>query len=423
MTDALIKAIQTGNVEELTTLIKAGYNVNASSFWNTTDSNPLYQAVEYGQLECVKVLVAAGANVNFTSFSGYTPLHGAVINGNSEIVKFLLEHGAQANLASVADFFDYSPLTFAVEFGNIPVANILLEYGANVNSLSGLTRHSTPLTYAVENEDIAMVKFLLENGANVNTFVSSEETPLIADAYASSSLFLATLSQNQEILSLLVEAGANDLAWSPLHHAIATQDFDQAYALLAQDPSLVHAKDIVGLSPLHYALLDNNIPLLDSLAHHGADTDLSASPISLLNEAALLPSISIDVFEWAIQHTDNINAINNDGDTVLHTVVNTHQPEKIDLLIKAGADLHIKDASGHTPYELAQKIHDLPADLVLKLNPDNQITLDGKEILFQNDGFAFDVAPEGSHSNHHSMPTIVTLSDPLESIPTDVDQF
>ena len=85
-------AASSGNLDELTGLVRAGVSVNSRDASNNT---ALLYAALHGKRECVRFLIENGADVNIANSTGYTPLICAAKIGDYESVKMLLEAGAE----------------------------------------------------------------------------------------------------------------------------------------------------------------------------------------------------------------------------------------------------------------------------------------------------------------------------------------
>lgn len=81
----LCKAVATGNVELVKTLIKQGADVNAKS----KGMRPIHYAAKYNRVELIKVLVTAGADVHATCDLGYTALGHAKKSKATDAAQFL----------------------------------------------------------------------------------------------------------------------------------------------------------------------------------------------------------------------------------------------------------------------------------------------------------------------------------------------
>ena len=81
----LCKAVATGNIEVVKTLLKQGADVNAKS----NGMRPIHYAAKFNRVELIKVLVTAGADVHSTCDLGYTALGHAKKSKATDAAQFL----------------------------------------------------------------------------------------------------------------------------------------------------------------------------------------------------------------------------------------------------------------------------------------------------------------------------------------------
>jgi len=89
--------------------------------------NALILAVEKGQMDTAGLLLEAGADVNAGNNDGYTALIAAVSAGQLKMVELLLKYNADVNLKNIKQ---QSPLYHALETENYDLATILIDQGA-----------------------------------------------------------------------------------------------------------------------------------------------------------------------------------------------------------------------------------------------------------------------------------------------------
>ena len=144
-------ACQSGNKKIVELLINSGADVNVSNRRGLTPldiaerdgqteiiellrvhgakkgfSN-LLRAINSGDIEQVKLLISQGADVNTKNNAGQTLLHIACRSGNKEVVEFLIDQGANINSKSNRDL---TPLDLAQRAGHTEIVELLEKHGA-----------------------------------------------------------------------------------------------------------------------------------------------------------------------------------------------------------------------------------------------------------------------------------------------------
>ena len=198
---ALTRAVESGNVGDVKSLIGEGSDVNTSEGKGT----PLFCAAKNGYLNILKLLLKADANVNAGASDHSMPLIEAARGKHADCVDELIQAGAIVN---VRDEKKVTPLIAAI--GNIPCMDILVKAGVQLNpKVDGVTRN--PLLEAIDKNDIESVKFLMEKGAkvppakqcelyNLGSFDTNVET---------TPLWSTITSNNMDMFKALVEGGAD----------------------------------------------------------------------------------------------------------------------------------------------------------------------------------------------------------------------
>ena len=94
---ALIRAVQTGDVELVRLLVEAGAPIGQACQCPGGES-PLWTAAVAGDVEVAEFLLAHGADPNAAAFAGATPLHAAVQRGHHRLARTLAAAGADPEL-------------------------------------------------------------------------------------------------------------------------------------------------------------------------------------------------------------------------------------------------------------------------------------------------------------------------------------
>ncbi|NXI25157.1 BTBDB protein, partial [Sterrhoptilus dennistouni] len=140
-----------------------------------------FRMLNCGRTDLVKQAISllGPDGINSMSEQGMTPLMYACVRGDEAMVQMLLDAGADLNAEVVSTAHKYpsvhpetrhwTALTFAVLHGHIPVVQLLLDAGAKVEGSSehGEENYSeTPLQLAAAAGNFELVSLLLERGAD-----------------------------------------------------------------------------------------------------------------------------------------------------------------------------------------------------------------------------------------------------------------
>jgi ankyrin repeat protein len=180
MSDALLEAIQTRDVDRVAKLLTAGADSNETgkSRYGGGPEYPLHAAIGEleafgedepgGPIESVVLLLRHGARVKgWNVLEEGDPLLTAVLMNHIEAVRLLLAHGADPY---VRDDEGISPLLFCVQKGYLELARLLLLCGATktINKAGGGGSDMNVLGMAVYWLEVEMVRLLLAHGADPN---------------------------------------------------------------------------------------------------------------------------------------------------------------------------------------------------------------------------------------------------------------
>jgi ankyrin repeat protein len=398
-------------------LIGAGARVNAA---NDTGVTPLYLACMNRNAAMVERLLAAGANPNAALLNGETVLMMCARSGTAAAVRALLVRGADVNAKE--PLHRQTALMWAVAQRRPDVVEVLLEAGADIHARSRsfpqivtgeetqragreelnytvLRGGSTALLFAARVGDVESARMLLAAGANVNDALPD-------GAHA---LTVAAHSGQGAVAMLLLEKGADPnaavIGYTALHAAVLRGDQDLVTALLKHgaNPNLPITKGTPSrranghqfelLSPLFgatpYALAAQylEVGMMRTLAGGGADTRLvkgdRTTPLMLA--VGILSSLAVDrrshrvldgarvededdvlpAVAAAIELGSDVNAVNQQGDSALHSAAAQGFSRVVALLAGKGSDLNIRNKRGQTPLGLAvnaAQVRAIPTD-------------------------------------------------------------
>ena len=193
--DALVKALEAGDLARVERLVTSGADVNAR---NGQGKTALIIAAKAGDAVLVRKLIAAGAEVNHTTDNGGTALMFAAIYGDVETVRALLASGADVN---VVGGFDWTALMIASVKGHVDVVRMLIRAGADANlpDIYGWT----PLMRAVYGNRTEVVQALLEWPALDLEYRNDQ---------GATALHFAAARGDERMVRRLLDRGANPLS-------------------------------------------------------------------------------------------------------------------------------------------------------------------------------------------------------------------
>lgn len=268
--------------------------------------NELMAAVANNDTEMVKKLISGRSiRLDFLGGNGYSPLQGASISGFEEIVKILLDNKADTELKSEKDGF--TALHFAAAEGHTRIVRMLLAAGANPNSKDKWG--NTTLFRAGNKEEIAhlLIKAGGDPGIENEQGISPLNSPAAAFNYlkkvhqqieepnyralvnkgdacelskalktmrgdleakneqGKSALYLAVEKENREMITLLLEAGAD-----------------------------VNTQEKFGYTPLAIVAMRGKLDLVELLIKNGAKTDILLPHNNTLENLAIKHTTVLD---------------------------------------------------------------------------------------------------------------------------------
>ncbi|XP_068196568.1 dynein axonemal heavy chain 12 isoform X2 [Antennarius striatus] len=328
---------------------------------------PLHEAAVQQNLKMLEMIYSAsptGAS-HCRTLNGETPLFLAVVHGRRQNATFLLQNGCSPDLQN--DEQD-SPLVAAILNDQYDLATLLLRYNANVDQTGQLNRTAlhesaflglenfvyllldsganpnasdikkkTPLALAAQNGHVSVVEVLLQKGAHV--WCESE---------AGSIMFDAAASGNPDIISLLLDHGADPNL--PLYsghlpiHRLAYHGHILALERVIPVTKMDAVKES-GMSPLHSAAAGGHAHCVEMLLKAGYD------PNFMLHQrvrrsydderrSSLFFAVSNNDLQCARLLLDAGAMVNQDPVNCLQVALRQGNYELINTLLKSGANVN-----------------------------------------------------------------------------------
>jgi ankyrin repeat protein len=382
--------------ETATRLINAKAGVKAANRYGVT---PLSLACKNGSKAMVQLLLDAGADPNTALPGNETALMTAARTGKSGPVKALLARGADVN---AKERRGQSALMWAASEGHAAVVEALLQAGAEFRN--PLPSGFTPLFFAVREGRTDVVRLLLKAGADVNEAMQGARTSGKSPARGTTPLIMAVENGHFELAVALLEAGAdpNDqrsgftalhtLTWVRKPNRGDGDDGDPPPIGSGNLTSLQFVEQLVehganvnaqlkrggmgrgvlsrrGATPFLLASMTADVPLMRTLVKLGADallpnaqhsTPLMAAAglgcLAPAEEAGTEPE-ALEAVALAIELGNDVNAVDDNGETAMHGAAYKNFPKVVELLAKKGARIDVwncKDKWGWTPLSIAE---------------------------------------------------------------------
>ena len=325
-----------------------------------------------GEWERVRLLVAEGENVNDVArWTFLTALHFAVLHGKADICSFLLSRGANVTKADVSGD---TPLHIAADWHRADICQLLVDHKADVTCVNN--KGETPLVTALASRhylhDIPAVCCPLITNESVN----------VADRHGNCAVHIAVEKGHIQTVQLLVNGRANvnvlkEDGQTALHTAAGGEkDCPELCSILLTHNAKIDAVDKDGNQPLHLACKQWHTATVRLLLSHRADiTALNKQqrkPLHLANESILKSykvhngnqPLHIAAKKGHIQTVQllmdcgaDVNALNEDGQTPLHTAAGGEKDwhELCSILLEHDANIDAVDKDGNQPLHLACK--------------------------------------------------------------------
>ncbi|XP_068759739.1 ankyrin repeat domain-containing protein 50-like [Montipora capricornis] len=188
-----------------------------------------------------------------TVFWNSTMMHAAAANGHSEVVRLLLKKNA--SFAGV-NAVNLTAIQLAAENGHLKVVQLLYERGAKLDHLS--------LQHAAFGGHTDIVKFLQHIGVVDRCMRCDGSFYWLENQTRYQTAPLNSVSY------ILSDDRFKIFCQSALHLAVAKNHTKVANLLLLQDDSTIHCTDFTGRTPLHEAVRQNHVAIVELLIKHGA---------------------------------------------------------------------------------------------------------------------------------------------------------
>ena len=386
-------ACENANAQILRRLLDAGADPNSPDPQGTTAL--MIAARTAGGTEAVKLLLERGATVNAVDSVHSTALMWAVRSNHPEVVDLLIHHDAEINARTrkgeppawrapdsgggshglgivrggwpergyrEATPGEMTALLYAARDGHVDMARTLIAANANVNQVEA--NGISPLLMAISNNHIDVARLLLDHGADVNAVDWWGRTPLWT------AVDLRDLEVNKtddngvdrpaalQLIQALLDRGAN------VNARTKEQPPLRRWLMPISDISWV---DFTGQTPFLRAALSADLAVMRLLLDKGADPNIAtfagttpmmaAAGVNYVGGQTYSESKQfLEAVQLCLEKGADVNAVNSMGITAVIGAANRGSDDIIELLVKKGASLAVKDKQGRTPLVWAEGV-------------------------------------------------------------------
>ena len=261
--DNIWSAAAAGDVEALKMHLAKGADVNAMD--RTFGVTPLSSAALLGQLETAELLIKNGANANQKNRDGGTALHGAAFLGSADTARLLIDNGADVN----AENYE----------GDTPLNAAYVDWDTT-KAIAGYLQIDVD-EEAVESGRTRVVELFNQYDAKLGEGNSDSRGDELCEAAAAGDIetVKAQLIEGADPNARDRELGVTPLSWATLFNQVEVGEF------LIQKGADVNARNRDGGTPLHGAAFLGHADIAALLIQKGADVnaknDKGESPLDV----------------------------------------------------------------------------------------------------------------------------------------------
>lgn len=398
--DQLFTSIRNGDLNGVVKLIDSESNLINSR--NALYSTPLIVAASVNKIDICNLLIDKGADVNLSNSNDYRAIHYAAYNNQFDLVKKLVEKGAET---VVYNNRGRLPIHYAAYVGNIQMLELFVKKGSKLDAIAkgdgGCLMH-----FACNGKNLEMVKYLEKRGANLHA-IDNEGMSVLHWAASGGSLDIieylvkersmdirkttangvtlfhsAAYGRNLEAIKYLLENGFGineklENGQTALHFACDMGNVELVKFLIEKGAD-VNVADLRGATPLNNAAFSGNVEVVALLVDNGAtlapkvckETACAETPTPLHNAAWRSPN----VVEYFIQKNVDVNILDENYKSALHSAMQGDSVRIVKLLCDAKININQRDKNGMTPLQYGVKRNKMEAvKLLLSYNPDVNI--------------------------------------------------
>ena len=321
----------------LQSIVDLGAKVNAKTKQYTT---ALMLASSKGNIDAINILLSAGADHAIADADGDSCIHYAVRGDcRKEVLQSIVDKGADVNATNNKNI---TPLMLASTKGNVDAVNLLLSAGAD-QTIEDDTGY-TWIHYAVFGDcRKEVLQSIVDLGAKVNAKTKQNTTALM----------LASRKGNIDAINVLLSAQGvqaiediNGNSW--IHYAVLGDCSKEVLQSIIDQGADVNATNKQNATPLMLASKKGNVDVMNVLLSAGANMALKSMCGNTWIHYAIHGDCSKEVLQSIIDFGADVNATNTENCSVLMLASKKGNVDAMNVLLRAGANMALKNINGDT---------------------------------------------------------------------------
>jgi len=394
---ALMLAARSGSTDTVTRLVENGADINAKE--NGFGQTALMVAAGLDRADVVKLLISRGADWKMASDVADLKALTAVMDDGSGRPQ---QQQAPAGVAGVTRGYRYNELIgtqggltalhFAARQGGMLATRALVESGVDVNLLSPGDKAS-PLLTALINGHFDLAAYLLDNGADPSLASDAGVTPLYAvinvqwapiAAYPQPRAYLQQSRGYLDVMKALLDKGADPNARVSRKVWYSGYNFDQSGVDEAGATAFwraAYAADVAAMKLLVSHGADPAIATMKLFSRRGPEDPAAgadktgrppipvggpnATPLHAAagpgyamgfagNSHRVAPTGMLPAVKYLVEELGaDVNAVDADGNSIVHNAAARGDTEMIRYLVSKGADVKKMNRAGQTTIDVA----------------------------------------------------------------------
>ncbi|KAK3995723.1 hypothetical protein QBC44DRAFT_356077 [Cladorrhinum sp. PSN332] len=372
--DTIYTAASKGNLEQVKLFQASGAPINEPDKLRGART-PLFLAVKHGHADVCRYLIQELGVDPFQAGHGLSPLYEAIVREDSEIVRIILstEHTWVHSVNSyILQMEVFKSIAYAICSGNVDIVDQLLQFWRRLDRelrriLSGILQQS----YLIKRQYATRKAALFERQKSLLHTITQQAFPTL---YCPGTLRIQRRisspfdKQELKLLHGILTNQGEPRGYTPLHEACAAGLYYVADFLLDflnnQDLLIVNADKETSV----HCLVGRGIATGNMLPEHALDLlrrllEATNGAVAMLKDnLGNLPlhiasrRCSREMLELLIQHTGDLDDINNEVQTPLERAIEASNDLLVELLLQKDERLEDTTSQGESMHSLARRI-------------------------------------------------------------------